>query len=269
MSPGTPCRVAPPAPPRPRGRRDPAGGEKVAPRSWVTWAARFRPRGRCWRKSEPGAGRKWGGGGGGGTERDHGGGGAGTAGPGGGVRGIRGRGGTGTGRERGRGGHMGSGIRPEPSRVCPQDPGPGPGPSPAAESPAELSPPGLEGDTGSVGGVLGCGRSRTREVPRRFECPWVCGGLGGLCPGALGSWGLGVGCPRVWGAPGFGVPGGSPRVGCPRVWGVLSPRGGVPQGLACPGIWGGPGFGVSPRFWQAPHAARPQGSPTAVLTPPS
>ncbi|KAM6330635.1 5'-AMP-activated protein kinase subunit gamma-1 isoform 4-T4 [Alca torda] len=72
---GTPrCRCRrPPGPPlpRPRGRRDPAGGEKVAPRSRITWAARFRPRGRCWRKSAPGAGRKWGGGGG--TERGHGG----------------------------------------------------------------------------------------------------------------------------------------------------------------------------------------------------
>ncbi|XP_074989806.1 5'-AMP-activated protein kinase subunit gamma-1 isoform X2 [Calonectris borealis] len=38
-----------------------------------------------------------------------------------------------------------------------EDPGPGPSPGPAAESPAELSPPELEGDTGG---------SRAREVPR-------------------------------------------------------------------------------------------------------
>ncbi|XP_033367348.1 5'-AMP-activated protein kinase subunit gamma-1 isoform X4 [Parus major] len=47
----------------------------------------------------------------------------------------------------GLGGHGGSGAASEPAPVCPQDPGPDPDPGPAAGSPAELSPPGLEGDT--------------------------------------------------------------------------------------------------------------------------
>ncbi|KAM6188886.1 LOW QUALITY PROTEIN: 5'-AMP-activated protein kinase subunit gamma-1 [Sarcoramphus papa] len=79
----------------------------------------------------------------------HGGGGAVTAGLGagpgreGGHGGCRGTGGNreGTGPRGTR--DRGSAARPDPTNVCPQDPGPGPGP---VESPVELSPPGLEGE---------------------------------------------------------------------------------------------------------------------------
>lgn len=118
-----------------------------------------------------------------GTERDGNGGGK----PGGTVRSRGGgRGAAGTGRV------MGAGITgagPGPGLVCPQEPGPGP----AAQSPAERSAPGAEGEGGG-------GREGDRGVPGR-GCAVI--GETRYCGVPLLGCGV-IGETRCWGDPVLG-----------------------------------------------------------------